>query len=221
MKRYVALLMSLILAFTLTACGVSRVPTNEQQQEETNNIPQQAEEESPNAGDNSTLDGQANSEGKILIAFFSRSGNTEQLAEQISKQTNGTLFEIIPEEPYPDDYDATVERFRKERDEDARPAIASSVEDMSSYDTIFVGFPIWGGDMPHVVRTFLEEYDLSGKTVVPFCTHGGSGFAASTATLASLCPDASVLDGFEISGSRVENCADGVSDWLNRIGIIG
>lgn len=221
MKRYVALLMSLILAFALTACGVSRVPINEQQQEETNNIPQQAEEESPNASENSSLDGQANSEGKILIAFFSRSGNTEQLAEQISKQTDGMLFEIIPEEPYPDDYDATVERFRKERDEDARPAIASSVEDMSSYDTIFVGFPIWGGDMPHVVRTFLEEYDLSGKTVVPFCTHGGSGFAASTATLTSLCPDASVLDGFEISGSRVENCADGVSDWLNRIGIIG
>ena len=219
MKRYAALLMSLILVFALAACGVSRTPTNEQPQEEINNIPQQTEEETPETDESTSVDDPTSSNGKILIAFFSRSGNTEQLAQQISEQTGGTLFEIVPEEPYPDDYDETVERFRKERDEDARPAIASSVEDMSSYDTIFVGFPIWGGDMPHVVRTFLEEYDLSGKTVIPFCTHGGSGFAASTATLASLCPNASILDGFEISGSRVENCADGVSEWLDRIGI--
>ena len=88
------------------------------------------------------------------MACFSRSGTTKQVAQEIESQTGGTLFEIIPEEPYPDDCVVTVERFRQEREENARPAVASSVEDMSAYDIVFVDYPIWGGDILYVVRIF-------------------------------------------------------------------
>ena len=171
--------------------------------------------DSLNAGEVDVSGGQ-----RILVSYFSRSGNTEKVAQEIEKQTGGTLFEIIPEEPYPDDYDETVERFRREREEDARPEVAGTVEDMDSYDIIFVGFPIWGGDIPYVVRTFLEQYDLDGKTVVPFCTHGGSRFGSSLGTLEGLCPDSEILEGYEVSGSLSGNVAEDVSDWLREIEIV-
>lgn len=168
-----------------------------------------------NAGGREVSEGQ-----RILVSYFSRSGNTERVAQEIERQTDGTLFEIVPEEPYPDDYDETVERFRRERDEDARPEVAGTVEDMDSYDIVFVGFPIWGGDIPYVVRTFLEQYDLDGKTVVPFCTHGGSRFGSSLGTLEGLCPDSEILEGYEVSGSSAGNVEDEVSDWLRVIEIV-
>lgn len=168
-----------------------------------------------NAGGGEVSEGQ-----RILISYFSRSGNTEKVAQEIERQTGGTLFEIVPEEPYPDDYDETVERFRRERDEDARPEVAGTVEGMDSYDIVFVGFPIWGGDIPYVVRTFLEQYDLDGKTVVPFCTHGGSRFGSSLGTLEGLCPDSEILEGYEVSGSSAGNVEDEISDWLKEIEIV-
>lgn len=158
-------------------------------------------------------------ESNILVTYFSRSGNTEQVADSIVELTGGTLFEIVPEEPYPDDYDETVERFRRERDEDARPAVAGMVENIESYDVIFVGYPIWGGDIPYVVRTFLEQYDLSGKTIVPFCTHGGSRFGSSLSTLAELCPDSTISEGYEVSGSSAGSHLDEVSEWLDGLNL--
>lgn len=156
---------------------------------------------------------------KILIAYFSRTGNTRVLAEEIAEQIGAEVFEIIPAEPYPDDYDATVERFRKERAENARPAIASEVANMEEFATVFIGFPNWGDDMPHIVYTFLEQYDLSGKTVVPFCTNGGGGFGNSLDGLKLTCPDSFVADGFECSGSRADRQQENVSKWLAEIGV--
>ena len=156
-------------------------------------------------------------EPRVLVSYFSRSGTTRQVAQEIESQTGGTLFEIVPEEPYPDDYDATVERFRQEREENARPAVASLVEDISDYDVVFVGFPIWGGDIPYVVRTFLEQYDLTGKTIVPFCTHGGSRFGSSISTLEELCPDSVIADGYETSGSLSDGDVTEISEWLNGL----
>ena len=156
---------------------------------------------------------------KILVAYFSRTGNTRALAEEIAEQTGAEVFEIIPAEPYPDDYNATVERFRKERAENARPAIASEVANMEQFSTVFIGFPNWGDDMPHIVYTFLEQYDLSGKTVVPFCTNGGGGFGNSLDGLKRTCPDSIVADGFECSGSRADRQQENVSKWLAEIGV--
>lgn len=156
---------------------------------------------------------------ELLIAYFSRTGNTKELAEEISLQTGGELFEIVPTEPYPADYDETVERFRRERDENARPAIATSVEDISRYDVIFVGFPNWGDDMPHIVYTFLEQYDFTGKAIVPFCTNGGGGFGNSIAGLTSTCPNSKIAEGFECSGSRIQSESDNIAEWLGSLGL--
>lgn len=158
-------------------------------------------------------------EREILIAYFSRTGNTKELAEEISSQTGGELFEIVPTELYPDDYYETVERFRRERDENARPAIANSVEDITRYDVIFIGYPNWGDDMPHIVYTFLEQYDFSGKTLVPFCTNGGGGFGNSIAGLNRTCPNSEITEGFECSGSRVQSESDNIAEWLVSLGL--
>lgn len=155
----------------------------------------------------------------ILIAYFSRSGNTESVAQEICALTNGELFEIIPEEPYPEDYNETVERFRRERDDDARPALASMVENMDDYDIVFVGYPIWGGDIPYVVRTFLEQYDFAGKTIIPFCTHGGSRFGSSLETLEALCPDAVLAEGYEVYGGSADNASEEVAHWLETLAL--
>jgi flavodoxin len=157
---------------------------------------------------------------EILIAYFSRSGNTRALATEIEKQTSGTLFEIIPIEAYPEDYGETVERWHRERDADERPEITSVVENMESYGVIFVGYPIWSNDVPAVVRTFLEQYDMTGKMVIPFCTHGGSGFGVSLDRLEELCPGAVIGDGFEIYGTSVVSCEAKVAEWLSGIDFI-
>jgi flavodoxin len=156
----------------------------------------------------------------ILIAYFSWSGNTSFVAEEIKRQTSGSLFEIIPAEPYPQDFDKTAERWHRERDADARPPITTGVENMDSYRIIFVGYPIWSGDVPAVVRTFLEQYNLSGKTIIPFCTHGGSAFGRSLDRLRRLCPRATITSGFEVYGTRARNCRDDVTQWLRGIRLV-
>ncbi len=153
-------------------------------------------------------------DSNILVAYFSRTGTTEGMAELIAQQTNGTLFEIVPETPYSDVYQETVSRHQEERRTDARPAIASQVEDMSQYDVVFIGFPLWSGDAPMIIRTFLESYDLSGKTVIPFATSGGSGISTAQATVRTFCPDSTVLDGLCISGGSMESR---VATWLNGL----
>jgi flavodoxin len=112
---------------------------------------------------------------KVLVAYFSHSGNTREIAVQIHKSVGGAVFEIQSVEPYPDDYDAVVQRARQELDSDHRPALRTRVEDIKPYDFIFVGYPNWWGTVPAPVRAFLLEYYFSGKNIVPFCTHEGSG----------------------------------------------
>jgi flavodoxin len=158
-------------------------------------------------------------EEKILIAYFSWSGNTRTLAGEISRQTGGDLLEIIPAEPYPEDFDKTAERWHRERNADERPPIITVVENIDAYQTIFVGYPIWSSNLPAVVRTFLAQYDLSGKKVIPFCTHGGSGFGRSLDTLKRLCPGAVIARGFEVYGTRAAVAGEEISKWLREIGL--
>ena len=212
-KRLIAGAFILCIACLCAACGSNAPPAD------THSAPAQSEEQiSVEEPDSESEVQETVNQTELLIAYFSRTGNTKELAEEISLQTGGELFEIVPAEPYPADYDETVERFRRERDENARPAIATSVEDISRYDVIFVGFPNWGDDMPHIVYTFLEQYDFTGKTIVPFCTNGGGGFGNSIAGLTSTCPNSEIAEGLECSGSRVQSESDNIAEWLGSLG---
>ena len=140
--------------------------------------------------------------GKVLVAYFSHSGNTREVARQISEATGGDLFEIVPATPYPTEYRAVVDQGKKEIEAGVRPAL------------IFVGSPCWWATIAPPVATFLTSCDLAGKTVVPFMTHEGSGMRHSEADIRRLCPRSTVPDGLAVRGSAVRNSKDEVGRWV-------
>jgi flavodoxin len=156
---------------------------------------------------------------KSLIAYFSWGGNTREIAKQIQQQIGGDLFEIKTVKPYPTDYNECIDVAKKEQQANARPALADTVKNFAAYDVVFVGYPNWWGTMPKALFTFLEAYNFSGKTIVPFCTHGGGIWGRSLNDLKKLCPDATVLEGLAISGNLVRRSKDDVVKWLQKIGI--
>jgi flavodoxin len=157
---------------------------------------------------------------KILVAYFSHSGNTRVIANQIRESVGGDIFEIVAVDPYPGDYDAVVEQARKELREEFRPKLKTKVENVESYNVVFVGYPIWWGTIPMPVATFLSEYDFSGKTIVPFCTHAGSGLGRSVTDIKEFCPQSTILDGLAVWGRDVKNAQSEVYEWLRKIKII-
>lgn len=156
---------------------------------------------------------------KVLVAFFSYGGNTRKLAETAALYTGGDLFRIETEKSYPEDYDKCLEETAREMEENARPALTTHVENMEEYDVVLLGYPIWWGSMPMAVNTFLEEYDLEGKIIAPFCTHGGSGLGSSGKDLKKLCPDAEILEGLAVAGSRADQAGGETADWLEGLGL--
>ncbi|MDR2118818.1 MAG: hypothetical protein LBP25_04735 [Tannerellaceae bacterium] len=164
------------------------------------------------------------SKGKILVAYFSWSGNTREMAKQIQQQTGGDLFEITTVKPYPKDYDECVTLAEQELNDSIRPPLAAEVTDMAAYDVVFVGHPKWCGTMPMALFSFLEKHDLSGKTVIQFCTYGAmysaGGWGNSEEDLKKLCPNANILEGLAMKGSTVKQSKDDVTEWLQKIGII-
>ncbi len=146
-------------------------------------------------GENAPLaDGvDASTSASIQYRGDTLTGNTGLVADLIAEATGGDLFSILTTEQYPDSYDATIDVGQEERSNNARPELASQLENLDSYDTVFLGFPNWWGDMPMAVYSFLDEYDLSGKTIVPFVTSGGSGFSNTISAIESAEPDATVL----------------------------
>lgn len=153
---------------------------------------------------------------KTLIAYFSRAGenysvgvvekgNTEIVAEMIAAETGAELFKIQPVNAYPEKYDECTQVAQQEKNDHARPELAETVEHFEDYDVIYLGYPIWWGDMPMAVYTFLESYDFSGKTVIPFCTHGGSGLSGTVSSIRELCEGAEVLDGLAMTGATAQN----------------
>lgn len=172
--------------------------------------------------------------GKALVAYFSRAGenyavgvvskgNTAIVAELIAELTGGDLFEIEPVTPYPSSYEETRVISTQEADENARPPIAGTVDNMEQYDTVFIGYPIWRVDLPMIVYNFLESYDFSGKTVIPFNTHGGSGQAGTQKAIESKLPDSAVLGGIAIPGTTAQESPDEtrelVVEWLAGLGV--
>jgi flavodoxin len=159
-------------------------------------------------------------ERKVLIACYSHSGNTKKVAESIKKVTGGTLFEIQPDPVYPADYNATVRQARDEKERGYTPALKHSIGDIKVYDITFVGSPNWFGAPASPVATFLSETDLSGKTVVPFCTHGGGGEAHVLSGIAEMCPSSEVLKGLAIRSSDCGNAEAMISKWLRDIKLV-
>ena len=139
----------------------------------------------------------------------------------IAEETGADLFEIDTVNPYPDTYDECMDVAKQEQSDNARPEIIDPPENLDQYDTIFIGYPIWWGDLPMAVYTFLESYDFSGKTVIPFNTHEGSGQANTKSSIERACPGATVLDGLAIRGSVAQNEQDeakkDVAEWLERL----
>ena len=169
-----------------------------------------------------------------LVAYFSRAGenytvgvveegNTAKLAKAIAEQTGADLFEIVPVVDYPHSYDECLEVATAEQREDARPDYVRDVENWEQYDTIFIGYPIWWGEIPNIVYTFMENHDFTGKTVIPFNTHEGSGQSHSQRDIEKTLSDASVLKGLAVRGATAQNDADAtakaVSDWLSGLGM--
>ena len=158
-------------------------------------------------------------EERILVTYFSHSGNTREIANQIHKSAGGGIFEIQAVKPYPRDYDSVLKQARQELDGGHKPELKTRIESVRSYDLVFIGYPNWWGTIPAPVRTLLSEYDFSGKTVAPFCTHEGSGLGRSVSDISKLCPKSIVLEGLAIRGRDVKTAQNRVSEWLREIGI--
>jgi flavodoxin len=155
---------------------------------------------------------------KILIAYFSWSGNTKEVAEQITAETGGTLFEIKTAEPYSQNYSAVARRAKAEHDSSTRPPLAGKVNNMAQYGTIYLGFAVWYHDMPMAVYTFLESYDFSNKTIIPFGTESSGGFVQGVKGIKKECQNSAILEGFEGKGwnGSKRDKAD-VTAWLKKI----
>ena len=156
-----------------------------------------------------------------LVVYFSMSGNTESVAERIAERTGADMFEIVTVQDYPEDYNELLDFARGEQREDARPELAEHIGNMDIYDVIFLGYPNWWGDMPMPLYSFLDEYDLSGKTIMPFVTSGGTGFSRTIRSIEGAEPAATVLEGLSIRDRRVRDSSTdrAIEEWINGSGM--
>lgn len=159
--------------------------------------------------------------GKVLVAYFSATGTTKALAEYAADALEADLYEIVPEEPYTDEdlnySDRNTRATVEQNDKNARPAITGSVENMEQYEIVFLGYPIWWGEAPRIVDTFMESYEFGGKTIVPFCTSGSSGIGSSATNLHGLCTDdVTWLDGARLGSS---SSREDIVEWINSLGL--
>ena len=218
MKKIFSMIMMLaVSAFTLVSCAGNSVKTSSETNQNSKN------------DTNMTA---SLKDKKVLVVYFSHTGenysvgnieegNTNIIADMIADATGGTPFEIIPEKDYPhDSYDAVVEIAKTEKAQKARPAIKGDVK-VEDYDVIFLGYPNWWGDMPMPVYTFIEKHDWNGKTVVPFCTHEGSGLSSTEKYIADACKGATVAKGLAVRGDTAQNSRDqarkAVNAWIEKL----
>ena len=172
-------------------------------------------------GENAELpeDVDASSTASIQIFNGEVTGNTGVMAHMIAEASGGELFSIRTVEPYPDNYNDTIDVGENEKNNGIRPELATHIENLDQYDTVFVGFPNWWYGMPMVMYSFFDEYDFSGKTVIPFCTSGGSAFSDAIDEIKDMEPDATILDGLHISGSSVTDAESRVNEWVAELGL--
>lgn len=222
MRKQISLFLTVAsLLSTLAACGAPAA-----------SAPVQTTVE-PAASETSqaSTDAPAPPSSKALVAYFSRAGenygvgvvekgNTEIIADMILEETGADVFRIQTVNAYPESYDQCTEVAKQEQQSQARPQLTSSIENFDDYDVIYLGYPIWWGDMPMAVYTFLESYDFTGKTIHPFCTHAGSGLADTVDSIKAICDGAEVSDGLAVAGVTAQNDSGAarelVEGWLQK-----
>ena len=156
---------------------------------------------------------------KILIAYYSWSGNTKALAEEIHKQVGGDLYPIVPSTPYSETYAVTVAKAKQEQLSNARPAIKTMIPNVDQYDMVLLGYPNWWGSYPMMIATFAEKYNLDGKKIAPFFTHGGGGEQRCASDLRRLLPKADIQESLCLSGNSARSAQGAVSTWLKKLGM--
>ncbi|WP_314724575.1 flavodoxin [Enterocloster bolteae] len=172
-------------------------------------------------GENAELPSDVDASTTASIQIFNGevTGNTGVMAHMIAEASGGELFSIRTVEPYPDSYDATIDVGQSEKNDGIRPELSTHIENLDQYDTVFVGFPNWWYGMPMVMYSFFDEYDFSGKTIIPFCTSGGSAFSDAVSEITSMEPEATVLEGLHIGGSSVNDAESRVNEWVSELGL--
>lgn len=170
---------------------------------------------------------------KTLIVYLSRTNNTKAIAEMIHENVGGQLVSLELEKPYPENYQAIVQQVVEENDSGYLPPLKTKIDSIGKYDVVFLGFPTWGMKLPPPMKSFLHEYDLTGKTVIPFNTNAGYGVGSSFQTVKELCPNSKVLEGFEIKGGverdgiffvmegeKEKQAQDEIKTWLEKIKLL-
>ena len=243
MKKIFSFFTTFVMILSLTACGrgdsagepargmeseTAAQPTTEQSEikegvnetEPSSDIQEPAQPKEPSGSSPEETEGTG---AKALVVYFSATGNTKAVAETLAELKGADIYEIVPKQPYTDEdlnyNDRTTRATTEQNDPDARPAIQGSITDFEQYEVVYVGYPIWWGDMPRILYTFFDAYDCSGKTIAPFCTSGGSGISGTTGTIAGLEEGATVLDGLRVSDSEADSAESSVSEWLGSIGL--
>ena len=219
MKKIISLFMALAMVLSLAACSTNQSPGESTREESSS----QTNESTPTP---------SNTNGKNLAVYFSMPdnvddstvvidgetlGNTQYMSYVIQETVGADIFRIEPETPYPTDHDKLVDLAKEEQNDNARPKIKDMIENFDTYENIFVGYPNWWGDMPMILYSFFDEYDFSGKTIIPFNTHGGSGFSDTISTIKELEPNAEVLDGKSISRNDIQDAEQEIVDWVNSL----
>lgn len=207
-KKILAVILICVSLFALTACA--KEDSSAEDKTEAGASSEKAETEKVKKTE---TDKKSN---KALVVYFSWSGNTKAVAEEIKKQTGAESFKIKPKKAYTDDYNELLDVAKEEQEQKARPEISGTIDNIKDYDVIYLGFPNWWGDMPMILYSFLDDYDLSGKTIAPFCTSGGSGFSDTISSIKAAEPKAEVLEGLSLQDSEAKNSGSAVTEWLNQ-----
>ncbi len=157
--------------------------------------------------------------GNVLVAYFSWSGNTRGIARLLHQKIGGELVEIEPATPYSEDYNTCLEQAKRDQERAARPELKTHIADMPRYDVVFLGYPNWWATIPMPIASFLEQYDFSGKTIVPFVSHGGGRLGQSVTDIAKLCPSSKIMEALSVRYSGGSSLSGDMDDWLVRIGM--
>ncbi len=218
MKKLISFITVFALMLCLAACGSSQsIPGDPTSQQSAGN-------KGPSNTPDSSEAPKEEKKSKTLVVYFSCTGNTKAVAEKIVELTGADIYEIVPENPYTDadlNYNNSDCRANKEMDDpSARPAIGSNAIAISSYDTVLIGYPNWWASIPMPIASFLEEYDFSGKTILPFCSHGGGRFGQSLTAIAKLAPDASMGEALSVHYSGGSSLSGDVRNWLKANGLL-
>ncbi len=225
MKKCMALILAMIMTLALAACGNGSGSTGSVSTEPATGSETQTDmAQSDVEADSNSTDTISAGNGNVLVVYFSWSGHLDSMAHWVADETGGDLYRVTAAEPYPENYDDTADRAKQEKDDGIRPEIVVDItqEQMAGYDTVFFGFPVWWYDLPMSMWTFLESYDFSGKTIIPFFSHEGSSNGASALpTIETLATGATVRSGdaLSIRGGNVDGAENEVREWVRGLGL--